>query len=463
MDQLREPLRVAVVGRVKAGKSTLVNALVGMQVAPTAATECTQVVTWYRHGNRRGAQLMLRDGTQRPVSIVDGFPETLGVPFDAIDHLEVELPSASLKSMVLIDTPGLVSLTRERGEATRAAVLGERASLAATGQVDALVFVFRDVEHEDEMDFLRVFKRATGSQEATTVNTVGVLSHADLFGGGPFGDVDPLESAASKSAKLAREHATELADVVAVAGLLGETCRTGRLTEDHARSLAALSELDDTKLRLSIASVSGSSRKSRLKPHQELGVSDAALRSLLWLIGPYGVLHARSVAQQGASSVYRWADERVGIGRLERLLAELFTQRADVLKASRSLAALGRLSNELSPDSQQRVADTLEEVWMEPLMHRIYELRAVEALRQQPSPDQAVLEALELFVNGAGLTDLLAIKPTAGPSGIKEASLRKARWAQEVSASSATNLELQEASRVLSHSYLLLSEEGTAS
>jgi predicted GTPase len=46
--ELREPLRVAVAGRVKSGKSTLVNALLHEQVAPTAYGECTKVVTWFR-------------------------------------------------------------------------------------------------------------------------------------------------------------------------------------------------------------------------------------------------------------------------------------------------------------------------------------------------------------------------------------------------------------------------------
>ena len=49
-ERLGTPLRVALVGRVNAGKSTLVNALVGQRVAPTNETECTQVVTWYRFG-----------------------------------------------------------------------------------------------------------------------------------------------------------------------------------------------------------------------------------------------------------------------------------------------------------------------------------------------------------------------------------------------------------------------------
>ena len=49
-DRLDEPLRLALAGSLKAGKSTLLNALVGQDIAPTDATECTRVVTWYRRG-----------------------------------------------------------------------------------------------------------------------------------------------------------------------------------------------------------------------------------------------------------------------------------------------------------------------------------------------------------------------------------------------------------------------------
>src|SRR5512138_3921251 len=49
--RLDEPLRVAIAGRVKSGKSTLLNALVGERLAPTDEGECTRIVTWYRDGH----------------------------------------------------------------------------------------------------------------------------------------------------------------------------------------------------------------------------------------------------------------------------------------------------------------------------------------------------------------------------------------------------------------------------
>ena len=48
--RLNQPIRIALAGTLKAGKSTLVNALVGEDIAPTDATEATRIVTWFRHG-----------------------------------------------------------------------------------------------------------------------------------------------------------------------------------------------------------------------------------------------------------------------------------------------------------------------------------------------------------------------------------------------------------------------------
>src|SRR5690606_29470980 len=73
-DRMAEPLRVAIAGKVKAGKSTLMNALVGEQLAPTDASECTTVVTWYRNGFTYRVTLQPREGNpyQVPFTRTDG-------------------------------------------------------------------------------------------------------------------------------------------------------------------------------------------------------------------------------------------------------------------------------------------------------------------------------------------------------------------------------------------------------
>ena len=64
-ERLSEPLRVAIAGRLKAGKSTLVNALIGRRVAPTAVGECTRVVTRFRYGPADRVDVVCRDDLSR--------------------------------------------------------------------------------------------------------------------------------------------------------------------------------------------------------------------------------------------------------------------------------------------------------------------------------------------------------------------------------------------------------------
>ena len=73
-ERLDEPLRVALAGKIKAGKSTLLNAFLGERVAPTDTGECTRVVTWYRHGTVPRVTVVPRSGKPRPQPVrrVDG-------------------------------------------------------------------------------------------------------------------------------------------------------------------------------------------------------------------------------------------------------------------------------------------------------------------------------------------------------------------------------------------------------
>src|SRR6185312_12213970 len=176
LERLDEPLRVAVAGRLKAGKSTLLNALVGERLAPTDAGECTRVVTWYRNGPIPRVVLHPVSGPPRvlPVRRSDGALrlDLGGTPVDEVDRLAVDWPTTALAPMTLVDTPGVASLTESAGERTKAFV--------ATDEVpapDALVYLTRQLQPED-LGVLDAFRAATGGADLATTTLV-VLSRAD--------------------------------------------------------------------------------------------------------------------------------------------------------------------------------------------------------------------------------------------------------------------------------------------
>src|ERR1700724_2436524 len=117
--RLNQPIRVALAGTLKAGKSTLVNALVGENIAPTDATEATRIVTWLRHGPTPKVTANLR-GRQRANVPITRSPSDKGLTFDLgsldpddVVDLDVEWPAAELIDATIIDTPGTSSLNSD--------------------------------------------------------------------------------------------------------------------------------------------------------------------------------------------------------------------------------------------------------------------------------------------------------------------------------------------------------------
>ena len=126
-----EPLRVAIAGKVKAGKSTLLNALVGEEIAPTDAGECTRVVTWYQDGPSPKVLMIPREGPSRPLTVArrDGALsiDLGGTPAERVDRLVVDWPSQNLRSMSLIDTPGIASMSADTSARAGAVLVPEDA------------------------------------------------------------------------------------------------------------------------------------------------------------------------------------------------------------------------------------------------------------------------------------------------------------------------------------------------
>ena len=378
-----EPLRVAIAGKVKAGKSTLLNALVGEELAPTDAGECTRIVTWYSDGPAYAVTAHLTDGTAtpRPFTRRSGAVQIrLGRPAEEVDHLSVQVPSARLRQHTLIDTPGISSLSTDVSLRTMTFLQdeGERAA-----QTDAVIYLLRHM-HGDDVRFLESF-HGDGLAGGTPVNAVGVLSRADEIGGCRLDAMAAATRVADRYA--ADDRLRRLCPVVVpVAGLLGAAGAT--LREEEYRLLAA------------VAAQPMESVVDLLLTADRFAAAGGAQAQLLARLGLFGVrlsvrlIRERSVADAG--ELARALTSHSGIEKLREVFTAQFVGRSEVLKARSALAVLDEC---IAPGSA--LAASAERIRVS--AHEFVELRLLHQLRSgrlPGTPDQ--LAGMDRLLGGAG-------------------------------------------------------------
>jgi len=378
-NRLATPLRVALVGRVNAGKSTLINALVGQRVAPTNETECTQVATWYRFGAPARVEVFGLDQTVSTIPVRHRLPDELGRPAAEIDYVIAHIPSALLREYELIDTPGLATMNSTSSTATRRALIGTPTGHGME-RPDGTLFLCDGAPRADEVAFLN-------EMGATRIDTLALLSHADTFGEGAFGSSDPLEVAAKHAERLKPQLARLAGTVLPVSGLLAETALTGHLTEADARALAQLAALEEFEL----AGVLAGQNDTDLEPEE--------LDRLLDLVGDYGILHGRALAPQGAIALARWLADKSGLSAVHDQITRRFLRRSEALKARQIITQLQKLAI-ASPYTDQ-VNAILETAQMHPSLQPLRELSALELMLQWDPTHPLVQELDHLGVAGS--------------------------------------------------------------
>ncbi len=447
--RLREPLRVAIAGRVKAGKSTLLNALVGERLAPTDAGECTRVVTWYRDAVGYEVTAQLRDGSERPLRFHRG-ERALDISLDGlalpdVDHLNVGWPSSQLTEMILIDTPGLEGLDRDSSARTlRFLGLDDE----GTSDVDAVIYLMRHM-HRRDADFLEAFTDRSLSNPSP-VNAVAVLSRADEIGAGRL---DALASAATIAQRYKADPRVQTlcSTVIPVAGLIAETGAT--LREEEMATLRALvampaSELDS--MMLSVDRFSDPAR-SPLLPRTR--------RDLFTRLGMFGirfsVAEIRERRAQTATDLSRSLIAASGVEQLGELLTEHFAGRTRALKARSVLAGLKDIARRLTRSDQEAGGELLAAVEeVESTSHEISELRLWHlAISGAIEFDDDDLDEIRRLTSEGSVTARLGIDEDATDAMVSEAALRRIEYWRARSAHPLTGRELEEACEILARSY----------
>lgn len=374
-DALREPVRIAVAGRVNAGKSTLVNALVGQIVAPTDVSECTKMVTWYRYGSPQRLEIVMRDGTRRRERLGAGgrLPSELGVDHAEVRWLEAWLANDTLRSITLIDTPGLGSLNADYSAAAEDFLTTDQASAEATAVADAIVFILNTEIRPDEAAAVRSFRESSGGPGGAAGNAIGVLSKADKLASGP-GWWDAAQRLAKR---LAEKLQDDVVTVIPVVGLIAETTESAQLTERDSANLAELAVMDPASLALLQLSA------TRFTSGDSL-VSTEDRTRLLGLLDLQGISVAveliRDGGVSGATALRRAMSDRAGIEELRSVITDTFRGKGEALKVRSALQNIERLCSTPPDDADlpamQTLADDTERLRLAPVLHQLGEIEA---------------------------------------------------------------------------------------
>ena len=132
-----EPLKCAVIGEFSAGKSSLINALVGRSdFLPVNLTETTALISRLEYAPFPRVVLELRDGGRQESSLAD-YRKLVDQNSDSVLRKQVSVVNVQvdyppLKTISIIDTPGLNSKIEEH----------EQTTLAYLSEVEVVFWVF---------------------------------------------------------------------------------------------------------------------------------------------------------------------------------------------------------------------------------------------------------------------------------------------------------------------------------
>ncbi len=425
--RLAEPaLRIAVGGRMNAGKSTLVNALLGRRLAASAATECTTVVAWFRPGRLNRLLVRQRDGTEHwRAGGLPRDPRDLGVPVERIAEVVVE--AAGLRpagDCVLVDTPGLDSLSGLDGPA-----------LDALGRADAMIYVMPHPGAGDAEALGALRAQADGRM--TALNAVGVLSRIDLLGDGHG---DPWPRARQVAATNADRLAGLVDAVLPVVGLLAQTALGDDFTEPDAALVRRLVEAPAAELRRALYS------GRRFLAWEGAPLTRSERERLFGLLGVHGIGVALTAARRaraegrpiGAAALLTEFRAASGITAVVEHLRLRFVDAADALRSAAALGAVEAalaaapadpLPPDLLPADLLRHAHSrIGELRRHPELRRHELARALAAVAgRRLELDEDTAAALIALATGRTPAARLRLPADTTPADLRRAAARAAR------------------------------------
>src|SRR5574344_88061 len=195
-DKIDQPCVLAIAGKVKAGKSSFLNALLGHNLAKTGETETTATINIFKYGTpqdpEKPVKVVWDDGhcTFEPKGFMDtlqGHDEATLEMAKGIKWLEFFLENPILREITLVDTPGTGAIVGDNDDGHQKVTekffelrkKHNAQTVECTANADAVIYLVGPVPTMDGKTFLDDFRVATGGT-SSAVNSIGVMSKVDI-------------------------------------------------------------------------------------------------------------------------------------------------------------------------------------------------------------------------------------------------------------------------------------------
>lgn len=426
--RLGQPLRIAIAGRLKSGKSTLVNSLIGKRVAQTEVGECTRLVTQFRYGTSDRVDVVKRDGNRVSLPLDESgmIPQRLDVPRQEISFIDCTLTSDRLRDLTVIDTPGLSSTNTPISQESKRFLFDDDLdpdSRGALSGAEAIIYVFTHSVRADDLEALEAFRSVSARLSSNPINSLALFNKVDKLadGGDPWPVAEPL--AASQADVLRRV----VSDVVPVIGLLAETTEAGRLTAADCEALRTLARIPESERQVLLASVD-------LFTERRCPVGREQRQRLLRLLDLYGINFAVAALlaepRLATGELVRRLFLASGFPRLRKTLDQVFRWRTDAIKAGWGLSALEKIASQ-APRATDRelLRDAIERLVQQPEYHR---LKLLEVAQLVSAGSVRLPERMEVEVTRLALSQdpewILNMAGAPAPTLAQAALAAATRW-----------------------------------
>jgi GTPase SAR1 family protein len=337
--RLQQPMRVAIVGLIKAGKSTLMNALLGEAVVATGTIETTFNVNWLRYGEQPSLKVHFkgnRPPESRPfkeLAFLTQRAEEQRQLLTSIKYIEVFFPNEMLRMLQLIDTPGLESVHEDDSQNTRDFILTHghelsNVTLAETSNADAVLYLFSQSISSSGASILEEFQGPLMGT-ATPLNSIGVLTRADVYWPD---EQEPLAVGRRIARRLQADHPQMqqlLYTIVPVSGLLALGIQT--LTESEFATLIELAALPEQQLKRGLKYA----KRFAEETLEDVPIAPERRKALLRRLGQYGIWRAYQHLRTGAQSLSQLRElllAESGLTELQTVILSHFGKRSFLIK-----------------------------------------------------------------------------------------------------------------------------------